>query len=990
LIGYLDGFGRRPLGLARADEVSAERFQPGESTPMATVTSSPLAALQALGQSVWLDDISRKMLDAGELRRLIEEDGLQGMTSNPSIFQKAIGSGTEYDDEVQTLIGVGNGIEAIYEDLTAADIRRALDEFRPVYDRTGGGDGFVSLEVSPLLAHDTAATIAEAKKLWDLLGRPNAMIKIPGTPEGLPAIEEALFSGLNVNVTLLFSVEAYSAVAKTYIKALKRRAEKGLPIDRIASVASFFVSRIDTEVDNRLEAKLKEAKDPAAKAKIEGLLGKAATANAKNAYTVFEQLFHGPDFASLKAKGAKVQRVLWASVSTKNKKYPDTLYTDGLIGPQTVSTMPMSAFDAFKDHGHASNTLLEGRDAAVKVMSDLASVGVDYKDVTDKLLRDGVRLFADAFHGLFATIGEKRSKILQHRRIGQTLLVGDGGQAVEETLADLEKLHAVERMWSKDATLWKSDEAHAKVIKNALGWLNVAGVVREKADELTRFGREVADAGFTHIVVMGMGGSSLCVEVLRRTNIPVAGHPELIVLDSTVPATIRRVESEIDVAKTLFVVSSKSGTTTEPSVFYATFFEKVKAIKGEKAGENFVAITDPGTKMEADARRDGFRRIFLNPSDIGGRYSALSYFGMVPAALMGLDVATILDHAKVAIHECGPEIPVRQNPGAALGAVLGTFATKGRDKVTLITPPPLEALGLWIEQLIAESTGKEGRGILPVAGEPVAGPEAYGNDRVFVQIRTNNATALENSPLLQALARAGHPVLDLVMADPSDLGAEFFRWEIAVPIAGQRIGIDPFDQPNVQESKDNTKALLAAYVKDGKLPGLKPLATFEGLTFSVAPEDQSLKANGSGREAAVGLLKAHLGRVKPGDYVAVTQYIDERPARDETIQAIRTALRDRLKVATTTGYGPRFLHSTGQLHKGGSDAGVFLQLTASDGQDVLIPGQPFGYAVLVEAQALGDFQSLAKRQRRALNVHLGQDADKGLATLKALLTEAVK
>ncbi len=957
---------------------------------MATVSTNPLAALQALGQSVWLDDISRKMLETGELKRLIGEDGLQGMTSNPSIFQKAIGSGNEYDEEVQSLVGLGNGIEAIYEDLTVADIRRALDEFRPVYDRTRGGDGFVSLEVSPLLAHDTTATIAEAKKLWGLLGRPNAMIKIPGTPEGLPAIEEALFSGLNVNITLLFSVEAYTAVAETYIKALKRRAEKGLPVDRIASVASFFVSRIDTEVDNRIEAKIKEAKDPGTKAKLEGLLGKVAIANAKNAYAVYQELFEGPEFAPLKAKGAHVQRVLWASVSTKNKKYPDTLYTDGLIGPETVSTMPMSAFEAFKDHGHASNTLLEGRAEATKVMADLASVGIDFKDVTDKLLRDGVKLFADAFHELFKAISEKRATILQTRRIGQTALLGDQSQAVEGALADLETQKAVARMWSKDASLWKSDEAHAKIIANALGWLNVVDVVRAKAGELEKFAKEVADAGFTHIVVMGMGGSSLCVEVLRRTNIPVSGHPELIVLDSTVPATIRRVESEIDVAKTLFVVSSKSGTTTEPSVFYATFFDKVKAIKGAKAGENFVAITDPGTKMEADAKRDGFRRIFLNPSDIGGRYSALSYFGMVPAALMGLDVAAILDHAKVAMKECGPDVPIRQNPGAVLGAALGALAVKGRNKVTLVTPPPLEAVGLWIEQLIAESTGKEGKGILPVAGESLSGPEAYGNDRVFVQIRTLGTPGLEENPLLLALAKAGHPVLDLVMADVIDLGAEFFRWEIAVPIAGQRLGIDPFDQPNVQESKDNTKALLAAFAKDGKLPGLKPLATFEGLTFSVAPDDSTLSAPGSGRDAAVGLLKAHLGRVKPGDYVAITQYIAERPDRDETIQAIRTHLRDRLKVATTTGYGPRFLHSTGQLHKGGSDAGVFLQLTASDGKDVPIPGEGFGYATLVEAQSLGDFQSLAKRHRRALNIHLGDNADKGLATLKSLLADAVK
>jgi len=957
----------------------------------ASTSTTPLAALQALGQSVWLDDISRKMLNAGDLNRLIEDDGLQGMTSNPSIFQKAIGTGTEYDDEVQNLVGLGGGLDDIYQGLTVADITEALDLFRPTYDRAGGGDGFVSLEVSPLLALDAEGTTVEAKKLWALLDRPNAMIKIPGTTECLPAIEEALFSGINVNVTLLFSTDAYRAVAETYLRALKRRADAGLPVDGIASVASFFVSRIDSEVDKRLEGKLASESIPARKAKLEGLLGKVAIANAKNAYGIYQELFEGPSFAGLKAKGAKVQRLLWASVGTKNPKYPDTLYTAGLIGPETVSTMPRAAYDAFKDHGKAAPTLLDGMDEAKVVMADLAGAGVDFKDVTDKLLRDGVKLFADAFHDLMKAIRDKRAAVLRARRIGQTALLGDeNAQAVTAALDDLDQIGAVRRIWAKDASLWKADPDHARIIGNALGWLTVPEVVRPHAQELEAFADEVASAGFTHIVVMGMGGSSLCVEVLRRTNIPLDGHPTLLVLDSTVPATIRRLESEIDVARTLFVVASKSGTTTEPAVFYATFFDKVKAIKGDKAGENFVAITDPGTKMEADAKRDGFRRIFLNPSDIGGRYSALSYFGMVPAALMGLDVAAILDHAEEAAKATGPDVPIRQNPGAVLGAALGTFGKVGRDKVTLVTPPPLEALGLWIEQLIAESTGKEGKGLLPVAGEELAGPEAYGDDRVFVQVRTLDAPGVEDSPILQALAKAGHPVLDLVMADPSDLGAEFFRWEIAVPIAGQRLGIDPFDQPNVQESKDNTRALLAAFARDGALSGLKQVAGFEGLTFSVAPDDTTLPVRGTGRDAAVGLLKEHFGRARPGDYVAITQYVDERPERDKMIQAIRTGLRDRLKVATTTGYGPRFLHSTGQLHKGGGDQGVFLQITAADGNDVPIPGESFGYAILVEAQALGDFQSLAKRHRRALNVHLGTDVDRGLATLKALIADAVK
>ena len=959
---------------------------------MATASTTSLAALQALGTSIWLDDISRQMLHAGELKRLIEQDGLQGMTSNPTIFQKAISHGSEYDDDVQLMVGQGDGVDAIYQALTVADIQAALDEFRVVYDRTDGYDGYVSLEVSPYLSNNTAGTIAEGKKLWSLLGRPNAMIKVPGTPEGLPAVEELLFSGINVNVTLLFSLEAYEAVAHTYIKALQRRADAGLAIDKIASVASFFVSRIDSEIDKRVEGLLKETTDPAKKAKLEGVLGKVAVDNAKNSYVIFESLFQGPAFADLQAKGGKPQRLLWASVGTKNAKYSDTLYTAGLIGPLTVSTMPRGAYDAFKDHGVAAKTLTEGAAEAKALIESLVGLGVDFKGVTDKLLADGVKLFQDSFDQLYDAIKQKQAKVLQSRRIGQTAVFSEEySGAVQATLDGFEADHAIKRMWAKDASLWKTDPAAVKIIDNALGWLTVDTVVKPHVEELHAFAREVKEAGFTSVLLMGMGGSSLCVEVLRKTNPPVNGYPNLLVLDSTVPATIRRIEGLIDPAKTLFVVASKSGSTTEPSVFYAYFFDLVKKSKGDKAGENFIAITDPGTKMEGDAKRDRFRKIFLNPSDIGGRYSALSYFGMVPAALMGHDVSKLLGHAEVVIDQCKTESPLRSNPGATLGAALGALAKAGRDKATIITPEPLPTLGLWIEQIIAESTGKEGRGILPLAGEPLGAPDCYGHDRVFIQVRTLASPAATDIKELMALSDAGHPVIDLVMAGPEDIAAEFFRWEIATPLAGKVIDINPFDQPNVQESKDNTKALLEVYKEKGALPEQELIATFEGLTLVADPGNKArlMEAVGSktGRDLFVGVLKAHFDRVKPDDYVAITQYFDELPTRDEAILKLRRHLRDALKVATTTGYGPRFLHSTGQLHKGGSDQGVFLQLTAEDGEDVPIPDFPCGFATLVKAQALGDFQSLASRDRRALSLNLGKDVEKGLSTLHHLIHE---
>jgi transaldolase/glucose-6-phosphate isomerase len=565
--------------------------------------------------------------------------------------------------------------------------------------------------------------------------------------------------------------------------------------------------------------------------------------------------------------------------------------------------------------------------------------------------------------------------------------------AVEATLADFAARQALRRLWDKDPSLWKTDPAHTAIIAHALGWLNVIDTVRPRAAELSQLGDQLFEAGYRHVVLMGMGGSSLCPEVLRRTHVPIAGYPELIVLDSTVPATIRRIEAAIDPNWTIFVVASKSGTTLEPSVFHAYFYEIVRRHKGDRAGENFLAITDPGTVLDRTARAQKFRLVVENPSDIGGRYSALSFFGMVPAGLMGLDVATFLDRAQVAVQACRTTEPIGHNPGARLGAILGTLARQGRDKLTLITSPPLEALGLWIEQLIAESTGKEGQGILPVAGEPLGSPDVYGPDRLFVHIRTADRPGLDHNPALQALVAAGHPLVEQVLGDVADLGAEFFRWEVATALAGLVLGIDPFDQPNVQESKDNTNALLAQFEQTGTLPEQEPLAWLEGVTLLADPGNRAQllgdSSPGAGHAAAVAALRAHFARVKAGDYLAITQYIDERAERDAVLQEIRTHLRDTVRGAVTTGYGPRFLHSTGQLHKGGPATGVFLQITADDGADVPIPGKPYGFATLVTAQALGDFQALATRGRRALRVHLGSDVDGGLQTLRALIRAAV-
>jgi transaldolase/glucose-6-phosphate isomerase len=467
------------------------------------------------------------------------------------------------------------------------------------------------------------------------------------------------------------------------------------------------------------------------------------------------------------------------------------------------------------------------------------------------------------------------------------------------------------------------------------------------------------------VVVLGMGGSSLCAEVVRRVFGKRDGYPELLVLDSTVPEAVAMLEAKIDVAKTLFIVASKSGSTTEPMMFHRYFYDRVKQAKGDRAGENFIAITDPDTQLVKDAQRDQFRKTFVNAPDIGGRYSALSLFGLVPMALTGVDVVTLLDRATQAAHIS--TIPqVRKNPAALLGTVLGAMALQGRDKLTLITPRPLDTLGLWVEQLIAESTGKEGKGIVPVAGEPALAANEYGDDRLFVAVRLRGS---DDSAHLRELVAAGHPVVDLVLDDALDLGETFFVWEFVTAVAGALLGVNPFDQPNVQESKDNTKRLLEEYTTSGTMT-----ASADGPRVSVSDADA---------------IAALLAKVKPHDYVALTEYFGETIDRDERLAAIRATLARERRVATTSGYGPRFLHSTGQLHKGGGDNGVFLQLTGGPRTDLAIPGEKFTFGVLARAQAIGDYESLVSRNRLALSIDLGEDVEAGLSQLATAVKNAV-
>ncbi|TRZ98267.1 MAG: bifunctional transaldolase/phosoglucose isomerase [Nitrospiraceae bacterium] len=947
---------------------------------------NPLVQLREFGQSPWYDYIRRGLITSGELKALVDHDGLMGVTSNPSIFEKAIGGSTDYNQALKQIASSVTSIKDIYETLAVRDIQDATDLLYPVYEQSQTRDGYVSLEVSPDLAYNTQGTIDEAVRLHKAVGRENVMIKVPGTQEGLPAIEHLLSLGINVNVTLLFSVEVYEQVAWAYVSGVEKLAARGGDVKKIASVASFFISRIDTLVDSLLEAKLKEAAAPMDKAALQSLMGKVAIANARMAYLKFQEVFYGPRFEALREKGAKVQRLLWGSTGTKNPKFPDTYYVDELIGPDTVNTMPAATFNAFREHGRLRYSLVEGIEEARETMDLLADCKIDIQEVSRKLLADGVRLFLDSFGQLMGVISRKREELLGPKLDQQTFALGPLEGRVQAKLRELRQTGFVRKLWAKDPSLWHRDPVHQKIIRNALGWLHVTEQQVHHLPRIKGAAESIRAAGFKHALLLGMGGSSLCPEVFRMTFGVVPGYPELHVLDSTVPAQVRSFEKRVDLAKTLCIVASKSGSTTEPLVFYRYFFDRMRQVKGDKAGENFIAITDPGSMLESLAQKSKFRDILPGVPDIGGRYSALSNFGIVPAAIMGVNVEHLLYRAERMRHSCDSCVPPEDNPGVLLGVAMGELARQGRDKITLITSPAIGALGAWMEQLIAESTGKEGKGIVPIDDEPLGAPEVYGADRFFAYIRYSGGADAAQDAKVTALEKAGHPVVRIELTDLINLGEEFFLWEVATAVAGSLLGINAFDQPNVQESKDYTKNFLDEYKKNGRLPEEEPVLTADGVKiYGDAASREALK----GASTLDAALKSHLARVKAGDYVALNAYVERTDASHQALQGMRLRVRDKKKVATTLGYGPRFLHSTGQLHKGGPNSGVFIQITSDDAQDLPIPGEPYTFGVLKAAQALGDFVCLGKRNRRAIRVHLGADVETGLKKLQAAVEKVL-
>ncbi len=892
---------------------------------------NPIERLTQLGQSLWYDNIERRLLENGEFNAMIQRGEIRGVTSNPSIFNNAIAKSTDYDSAILPLAWSGWSAEDIFWQLAYEDIRAAADLFMPLYEQSNGGDGYVSLEVSPYLAHDAEATAAQAKRLWEAVERPNLMIKIPATAEGIPAIRRSIAAGINVNVTLIFSLARYQQVMDAYLSGLEDRLSSGHSIDKIASVASFFVSRVDTKVDGRL-------------AEGSSLRGQAAIANAKLAYEMFLKIFSEKRFIRLQEEGARVQRPLWASTSTKNPAYPDTLYVDNLIGMSTVNTVPPQTLVAFRDHGKAQATLNSGLDDARHTIAALEAMGISMAQVTQELEDEGVKAFADAFTDLLATI--------EKRRVAAEAQLGPLPAPVKRRVARLAADAVPSRIWSRDPSVWTDDPEGQKEVSLRLGWLDLPKSSQAALPEIEKFVEGVRADGFTHAVVIGMGGSSLAPEVISLVFAGTEGLA-LSIIDSTDPVQVAEKAASIPLDKTLFIVASKSGGTAEVMANFNYFWEKT----GGNASQ-FVAITDPSTALEGMALGRGFRQVFRADPAVGGRYSALTHFGLVPAALAGVDLSRALARAAWMMRQSGPKVAAQRNPGLVLGAVMAEAALSGRDKLTLLTEAGFASFGSWVEQLVAESSGKEGKGILPVDLEPVGAPKSYGDDRLFVYLRQSG----EHDQAAAKLRKAGHPVLELQATDRYSLFSNFYLWEFATAVACAVLGVNAFDQPNVEEAKTQAKKQIAAFAESGRLDQGRPRWEKDGFRVYSTGEI-------SGRSART-ILKNFAAGAKAGEYIAINAFLPRNASVTEKLSKLRQAIRSRTRCAVTVGFGPRFLHSTGQLHKGGPSSGLFVILTADPETDFGIPTQNMTFGTLELAQALGDSAALEAQGRRVLRIHL--------------------
>ncbi|MBP6015445.1 MAG: bifunctional transaldolase/phosoglucose isomerase [Candidatus Promineofilum sp.] len=917
-----------------------------------------LTDLHQLGQSTWLNYLRNSFIRSGELAEEVR-DGLQGVTANALVYERAIAGSSDYDAGIRQAMAEGKPARQVYHLLMADDIQRAADVLHPVFEKSDHNDGFVSYEVDPAIFSDVTTAVADILHVSHLIDRNNVMVEIPATDVGIEVIRALIADGISINATHLFSPDGFERVARAYAEGLaeyirRHSAWRTTP----TAVASFSLSPIDAAVDPLLKASGRP-----------DLTGRTAVAQAKMLYARYRDMLKGSDWLELADKGVRPLRPKWTRVTPLDFLYLPNHYVSQLIGPDTVLTFSRLTLNTFRQQGQATESLTNELDAARAHVGELAALGIDLDAIAAELLQDHLTASTQRFQALIDAVINKRTEMDKEWR-SCSMKLGTDEEEVERGLQTMCRQQIVCRIWAYDHTVWKPKPTE---ITNRLGWLHVMDAMAGQVERLSNFTRQVVNEGYTHAMLLGMGGSSLGPELFQKT----FGRParpandsvpslELLVVDTTDADGIRAAEAAVDLTKTLFIVSTKSGGTVETLSAFKYFYNRLLAQVGaSRVGQHFIGITDPGSKIVAMAERYQFRDVFLNDPNIGGRYSALSYFGLVPAALVGTDVAELLERASIAaanVSVCHCEA-IGDNLAARIGTAMGILAGSGRDKITFITSSPLDSFGDWVEQLIAESLGKEGKGILPIVGEPIAPVDTYQPDRLFVHLRLEGD--VQHDDFINRLAEAGHPTITLRLKDIYDIGGQFFLWEMATAIAGHFMGINPFDQPNVEEAKIKARDIVAAYSDEGALPA--------GEFAELSPQS----------------LSDFLAQARPGDYLSLQAYVQSTPDVDAALQALRQSIHLKTGLATTAGIGPRFLHSTGQLHKGDRGNGLFIQFVSDAVEDVAIPDEAgadassMSFNVLKKAQALGDAQALRDNHRRVISFEVSTSAAQAIGELAA-------
>jgi len=866
---------------------------------------NPIKELEQCNQSMWLDYMRKSLITSGELGRLVRGCSLRGVQVRPEIIEKVIAGSSEYDNMLAELseINSSQNAELILEKLVIRDVQMAADALRPVYEDSEGKDGFISMDLGNLDGCSTGEIVEKARRVWKTVDRSNVLIKIPAIPEWLSAAEGIVASGINVNLTFLFSLAQVEAAAMAYLRGL----EKCNAPEKVTGTASFHLSRLDTEVDKILES----IRTPDALR----MKGRIAVACARTAYNGLRDIFRGEPWSSYKDKGANALRLLWADTGVKNTSYSDTLYVEELIVPETIIAMPPHTLFAFCEHGRVKPFGKKEIQEASLLLQELKALEVDILEVSKEMQAREVASYFRSYSSLLSTVENKHSNILE-KKSHQVLILGNYKHGVEERLESWKKINFIRRINNRDQTLWFS--APVPEISDRLGWMILPEIMYSHAERLISLADRVRNEGIHHLILLGMGGSSLAPEVFQKTFGTSPGYPELTVLDTTHPGAVRALEERIDLTRTLFLVSSKSGTTLETISLFRYFWEKVSQID-ESPGKHFMAITDEDTPLMNIAQSRNFSHIFIAPGDVGGRFSALSFFGLVPAALIGVDIVRLIDRAWAASENCSFSVPERESSALVLGAALGEIAMN-RDKLTLFTSPGISDFPLWLEQLIAESTGKDGKGIIPIVGEPFVPVNSYGKDRFFVAFFLNGDRNERFERQIAALEKKEHPVIRINLNDKYDLGREIYRWEFAVAAASAILKIHPFNQPDVQLAKELARAEMEE--KQGK--GMQE----EHQEETISVRDRKRLAEG---------IRSWLGQAQTGDYVAINAYLQPEKKVTTALQEIRGELLRKTSLATTIGFGPRFLHSTGQLYKGGPNKGLFLQIVDEPRRDLSIP-----------------------------------------------------